>query len=197
MVSDNFDRSTQMRSVWIRKVESRVLWLISRERTRHTNHDVAQSIGSIKAVLLESRIYWTSLYVSIFLGYSNCRTNCWVMAGICLFTSLFHANSDIWAKKTLPLREVWSGKFKPGLDSFAQINKSIDGPGEARQSGNTLSAAITPFLSKWARIALIIASIQDPIVIKKTLTHLNEKLSSVGLKPSFALARGDRPVSRA
>ena len=26
----------------------------------------------------------------------------------------------------------------------------------------------------------IIASIQDPIVIKKTLAHLNEKLSSVG-----------------
>jgi hypothetical protein len=34
------------------------------------------------------------------------------------------------------------------MDSFPQINKPIDGPGEARQSGNKLPAAITPFLSK-------------------------------------------------
>ena len=41
------------------------------------------------------------------------------------------------------------------MDSFPQINKPIDGPGEARQSGNRRFPENTPFLSKWASIVLI------------------------------------------
>ena len=41
------------------------------------------------------------------------------------------------------------------MDSFPQINKPIDGPGEARQSGNRRFPENAPFLSKWASIVLI------------------------------------------
>jgi hypothetical protein len=48
---------------------------------------------------------------------------------------------DIPAASSCLQRQVTTG-----LDSFAQINKADDAPGEARQSGNPLSAAITHFL---------------------------------------------------
>jgi len=47
------------------------------------------------------------------------------------------------------------GNSEPGLDSFSQTNKPIGGLGEALQSGNRLSAANTPFPSRWASIVLI------------------------------------------
>jgi hypothetical protein len=43
------------------------------------------------------------------------------------------------------------------LDSFLQSNKPIGRLGEARQSGNRLSAAFTPFFSKKAKMVLITA----------------------------------------
>jgi hypothetical protein len=79
---------------------------------------------------------------------ANCHAIRLLKAGIYLFTHRFRDNSDLFAQKSLPPAEVCSGKTKPGLDSFAQIHKSADVPGEARQSGNPLSAAVSGFLSR-------------------------------------------------
>jgi hypothetical protein len=76
---------------------------------------------------------------------ANGRAICQLKDGIYLFTHRSLENSDLWVQKSLPPATVCSGKFNPGLDSFAQINKSDDAPGEARHSGNRLAAAITHF----------------------------------------------------
>jgi hypothetical protein len=76
---------------------------------------------------------------------ANCRAICLLTAGIGLFTYRCCDHSDLWAQKSLPAADVCSDKSKPALDSFAQIHKSDDAPGEARQSGNRLAAAITHF----------------------------------------------------
>jgi hypothetical protein len=79
---------------------------------------------------------------------ANCRAICPAKAEIYFFIKLFHANSHVWAQNSLPPAAVCSGKSKPRVDSFTQINKSNDAPGEARQSGNRLSAATTHLLSR-------------------------------------------------
>jgi len=79
---------------------------------------------------------------------AHCRAICLLKAEIYFFINLFHVNSDLWAHQSLPPAAVCSGKSKPWVDSFTQINKSDDAPGEARQSGNRLSAAISHFSSR-------------------------------------------------
>jgi hypothetical protein len=57
------------------------------------------------------------------------------------------------------------------LVSFAQINTADDEPGEARQSGNRLSAAFTPFFSKKAKMVLITAGSSTLAMILTSPPH--------------------------
>ena len=60
---------------------------------------------------------------------------------------LFHTISYHRAKGVLPL-QGWERKSELRLGSFLQSSKPINELGEARQSGNRLSPANAPFLSK-------------------------------------------------
>jgi hypothetical protein len=65
------------------------------------------------------------------------------------------------------------------VDSFTQINKSNDEPGEARQSGKRLSAAFASFLTGKARIVLISAGSSILAMILTSPPHLSQVSISI------------------
>ena len=68
------------------------------------------------------------------------------------YHSISHSFRHLGVKYPAATR-AGGGKSEPGLDSLSQTNEPTAGLGEARQSGNRLSATVSPYPWSCARIA--------------------------------------------